>query len=172
MNHHDGERYRIPFPSYSHIFSTGSDFMPREKFTPRMVVKLFNFKPRAMNCQVISEYVDVSRPNFLIDLAQYDPALFALAVELEPAIEEVVQRTTPHQLKISQLWKYSGRIEIDGIEYFHYSSGRVKGKVDLPQLPTDKSVTVEFKARPDTLCTVLDQRDAIKLWKRAQKEKA
>jgi hypothetical protein len=165
MDHDDG-RGKIPFRSYSSLFSRGSPFMPREKFTARMVVTLFEFKPRTfMDFKVIRNYVDVSLPNFLIDLAKYDPKLYAAAINLEPRIDELMVASIPKQFKISELGGYIGNVKINGQIYYYYgNTRRVECKLKLPEFPTDEKVTVKFTPRPDTLCTVIDRKDAIKLW--------
>lgn len=167
MNHADGE-HAIPFLSHSHIFSNGSPFMPRRAFTPEMVVTLFRFRPRTFmdHNKVILKYVEVSLPKFLLELSEYDPGLYAAAVEMEPGIARLVEESRPTRLRVSELGGYVGQVEIEGHTYFRYSDGSMRGEVELAGLPTDGKVTVQFYPRPGTPCSVLDRKDAIRLRRR------
>jgi hypothetical protein len=172
MNHDDGKA-DLPFLSHSHIFSSGSPFMPRSKFTAAMVVKLFRFKPRTfMDNRVIKKYTDVSLPRFLLDLSEFDPELYAAAVALEPGIAELVARSRPRALTVAEVGGYRGSVRIGGRDYLLYSDGTVEAKVELPDFPTDGPVTVRFTPRPDTPCEVVDREDAIELLKRKQESAA
>jgi hypothetical protein len=172
MNHDDGKA-DLPFLSHSHIFSSGSPFMLRSKFTAEAVVMLFHFKPRTfMDNRVIRKYTDVSLPRFLLDLSEFDPELYAAAVALEPGIAELVARSRPRELTAAELRGYRGSVRIGGRGYFLHGDGTVEAKVELSEFPTDGPVTVRFTPRPDTLCEVVDREDAIKLLRRKQEAAA
>lgn len=166
MSHNDGEP-NLPFLAYSHIFSGGSPFMLREKFTPEMIVKLVEFRPRSlMGCEAIPDYPNVSVPQFLLDLSALDPELFRATAHLKPEIDDIMIQAGRNTFSASDLkaLQYSGHIQIDSMDCFHYSRGSVKAMVEsLPGFPAEGQVEVHFYPKPDAQCTVVDRESAIKI---------
>lgn len=104
MDHVDGERQGIPFEAYSGFMQAGSPFMPAERFTPEMVVKLVEFRPTALlDGRAIPAYYEESVPRFLNDLRTAFPDIYAKALELKPEIAEIANKNCAIAVKLSWL---------------------------------------------------------------------
>lgn len=80
----------LPFLSNTKFFQDGSRYMAIENFTLETIIKIVEFKPRALlDNGLIREYQEKVVPQFLKDLSLLEPELFRQLAEVKP---EVVER--------------------------------------------------------------------------------
>jgi len=112
----DNGRDSLPFLEVTQIFRSGSRFMAIEDFTLATIVKIVEFKPRALlDSGYIREYQEKIVPQFLKDLSLFEPELFRQLAEIKP---EVVERknSVKNPLPMSFLLEknFRGHLILDG----------------------------------------------------------
>jgi len=110
----------VPFLSHSHIFTSGSPFIPSEKFTLEVVFSIVKFMPYSLMGGEITSYQKEEVPKFINDLQEVFPALYTEFVEKYPryALEvknnvgrvALLNTVLPGDYHINdKLWKWDGK---------------------------------------------------------------
>lgn len=78
----------LPFLSKGGFMSSGSNFIPKESFTPEVVVKLIQYTPQAMMGGTITSYQKDVVPKFIKHLQESMPDMFDDVAKIYPEINE------------------------------------------------------------------------------------
>lgn len=179
INHEDAERIPgITFETYSGFFKSGEpQFMRRDLFTPETVVKLVEFRPRAMFGGVITSYEKESVPKFLRDLWEVAPSIYHQARQLKPEIAEIRALADREPVRLGWLKsiKWHGYATIEDRDGFLHSDGDFKVTVDelseFPNVVKPFEVSVYY---PDDMAVYPDPKnhEFLRLMERARKDGA
>lgn len=146
MNHSDGKD-KFEFLEYQGFMLTGNPFMPREKFTAQIVVDFTKFFPRAMMGGIITDFQEKSLPEFLTDLKELDPDLFAEAEAIDHTIIRYLSKTEERWWTLDNIpvgWAWTGHVFIKigentyngWMTYFnHAKCWKVDVRIPISQTP-------------------------------------
>lgn len=85
MNHLDSPG---AFGQKSHLFSSGSDFLPKEHWNVKTVLALINFRPQALFGGEIASYQKEQVPLFIEHIREVDPDMWRQLIEIRPDLNK------------------------------------------------------------------------------------
>jgi len=112
----------VPFVSHSSGFVSGQPFLPKSEFTIENIIKLCNFIPYALFGGSIGAYQKESVVNFIRDLSEEMPLLYAQlceayprALEISGKVSHIGRKALLRSIKIGTVINKNGDWTWDGV---------------------------------------------------------